>query len=572
MQSHVVSERAGNIVLDYAQISGQAFAIVASVYDNTVSSYSIDPQSGLQLSAQVGAQDGLNISGPNHIEMVEIESTHFAVVGAFATSSITVLRLQTNGQLNVVDQINDDRDTRFSGVPVMEVIVVDDRAYVVAGGNDDGLSLFTILPNGQILHLGTVVDSLGTRLDGPGALTLDAHNSTIFVYVAESGSGGLSAWSIDVSGDQLLEAGPGSTLLQGGPGYDVLLSGAGTDTLRGGQGDDVFILNADGGRHDIIADFELGSDRIYLPDFTGFARINDLEFVVTHEGVRIRYGVEVFDVVNAQGGPSHREDFQEDSFIFSSRSLVVSSEGNDTTTGGAGDDVLTGDMEDDQLSGEAGNDTLDGQGGTETADYTGSRGSLRVDLMFSHINTNIAAGDSYDSIENLIGSVGFDNLRGTLEANLVEGRSNVDYIFGRRGDDTLDGGIGDDVLFGREGADLLLGGLGDDYLNGGAHSDRLEGGDGDDRLRGGTHRDTFVFSKGLDVVEDFSFVHNDIIEFRVEGVPTSIANDLALFVSTYGVLEGNNFRFDFGVEGSLTLENVIDAEQIVDHILIEDFF
>jgi len=54
---------------------------------------------------------------------------------------------------------------------------------------------------------------------------------------------------------------------------------------------------------------------------------------------------------------------------------------------------------------------LDGGNGIDTVSYEGSTGSLRVDLMFSGINTNVAAGDTYVSIENLIGSQGFDNLR-----------------------------------------------------------------------------------------------------------------------------------------------------------------
>lgn len=92
--------------------------------------------------------------------------------------------------------------------------------------------------------------------------------------------------------------------------------------------------------------------------------------------------------------------------------------------------------------------------------------------MFSQINTNVAAGDVYVSIENLIGSQGFDNLRGTLEDNVIQGGRNVDYVFGRRGADTLEGGIGDDVLFGGTGADILDGGENRDRAQ---YSESLEG-------------------------------------------------------------------------------------------------
>ena len=131
---------------------------------------------------------------------------------------------------------------------------------------------------------------------------------------------------------------------------------------------------------------------------------------------------------------------------------------DDTIRGNLGDDSSAGGSGNDILNGGVGADFLDGGAGSDWASYEGSRGSLRVDLMFSHINTNVAAGDTYVSIENLIGSQGFDNLRGNLSDNIVQGGRNVDYIFGRRGNDTLEGGIGDDVLFGGTGADVLIGG------------------------------------------------------------------------------------------------------------------
>ena len=139
--------------------------------------------------------------------------------------------------------------------------------------------------------------------------------------------------------------------------------------------------------------------------------------------------------------------------------VALAGTGNDTVTGNDADNRLVGGLGNDLLNGGAGADRLEGGGGQDTVSYEGSRGSLRVDLLFSEINTNLAAGDTYHSIEHLIGSQGKDNLRGTSEDNYLFGAANVDCIFGRRGDDQLVGGIGDDVLFGGPGADVLIGGI-----------------------------------------------------------------------------------------------------------------
>lgn len=138
--------------------------------------------------------------------------------------------------------------------------------------------------------------------------------------------------------------------------------------------------------------------------------------------------------------------------------VLIGNDGANQLIGAGGDDTLEGGGGADMLMAGAGSDSMDGGAGVDTVNYSASSGSLRVDLLFSQINTNIAAGDTYTDIENLVGSRGADNIRGTFDANLLQGAGNVDYIFGRRGNDTLDGGVGNDVLFGGADADVLIGG------------------------------------------------------------------------------------------------------------------
>jgi Ca2+-binding RTX toxin-like protein len=67
----------------------------------------------------------------------------------------------------------------------------------------------------------------------------------------------------------------GNDVLIGGNGYDYIDGGAGGDTLTGGTGYDVFIFLSDeqigdkGGAHDLITDFQQGTDRIDLSAIYG---------------------------------------------------------------------------------------------------------------------------------------------------------------------------------------------------------------------------------------------------------------------------------------------------------------
>ncbi len=143
--------------------------------------------------------------------------------------------------------------------------------------------------------------------------------------------------------------------------------------------------------------------------------------------------------------------------------------GNDTLLGLGGDDTLIGGVGDDWLNGGVGADALDGGTGSDTADYGDASAGVVVNLASPASNTAAAAGDSYTSIENVVGS-GF--------ADTITGDGNANVLVGRDGDDTILGGGGEDKLFGSAGNDSLSGGSGDDNLYGGLGADALDGGAG----------------------------------------------------------------------------------------------
>ncbi|HZO45672.1 MAG TPA: calcium-binding protein [Xanthobacteraceae bacterium] len=153
-------------------------------------------------------------------------------------------------------------------------------------------------------------------------------------------------------------------------------------------------------------------------------------------------------------------------------------DGADVLFGYGGNDFLFGDAGNDTLIGGAGADALNGGAGFDTASYASAATSVYVNLA---TNTGVygdAQGDTFNSIEKIVGS------------------SNDDWLVAN------DTGV---VFEGGAGHDYLLGGAGLDALNGGAGSDTLEGGRGFDVLTGGEGADLFIFNRGdgPDVVMDF---------------------------------------------------------------------
>jgi Ca2+-binding RTX toxin-like protein len=215
------------------------------------------------------------------------------------------------------------------------------------------------------------------------------------------------------------------------------------------------------------------------------------------------------------------------------RTLILSGgSGNDTLIGSTQNDTLNGDSGNDTLIGGGGGDTLNGGTGTDAASYAGSVAAITVDLSNPGNNTGDAVGDTYNSIEKLIGGSGDDTLTGDANANIMEGDAGNDTLNGGAGDDTLIGGAGGDTLDGGTGTntasyagsaavtadlsnagnntgdalndtyaniqhltgtdndDTLTGDAGVNTLTGGAGADTLTGGGGDDTLAGGAGIDT----------------------------------------------------------------------------------
>jgi Ca2+-binding RTX toxin-like protein len=107
--------------------------------------------------------------------------------------------------------------------------------------------------------------------------------------------------------------------------------------------------------------------------------------------------------------------------------------------------------------GSAFNDTLEGNGvanqlngglGIDTAYYYSSGAGVTVNLAAGTGTGGDAAGDTYNSIEYVIGSNGFgDSLFGNGEANYLGGQGGDDFLAGGAGADSLDGGIGRDTAY-----------------------------------------------------------------------------------------------------------------------------
>jgi len=373
--------------------------------------------------------------------------------------------------------------------------------------------------------------SLANQASNTGAAAGDTYDSiedvtgTVYRDVIYGDNGSLNnLWGLE-----------GDDEIYGLGGTDILIGNAGADRLDGGDGRD-------------IADYEVW--RFHESEVNGVS-VNVSGFA-DQTGITASFFNPSINTGHAAGD------------TYFSVEDMAGSLFNDTLEGDnnannflawAGNDIVRGLGGNDSLEGMPGADLLDGGDGEDTASYA-SAGTLVISswgfytqvgqgvtasLLNPAINTSDAAGDSYVSIENLLGSTFADVLQGNNLANAILGQGGNDTLLGEGGDDTLEGGAGADALNGGAGydfasyadaasnvqvaLDLSLAAFGDavgdtftsiegvlgsafndviygdgngNTLQGGAGNDNLNGQGGDDLIVGGAGADSMTGGSGND--------------------------------------------------------------------------
>jgi Ca2+-binding RTX toxin-like protein len=324
------------------------------------------------------------------------------------------------GQGNDIFYGGDDNDTLHVGQGT-------DQVY--AGDGDDTIA----------------VDAEGGIISGMnGDLGFDVFDASNVVggTLSVSGVTGVEKFILTPNAD-VFGGLAGSEIYEGGDGNDTLYGGAGDDTLRGQKGDDVLFGDAANDEIDGGKGFDIGAFTAATSPVTASLKA----------GTATGYGSDTLvDIEALVGGPLA--------------------------------DTLTGDRKDNDIAGYPGDDILNGGGGSDDeVFYNSTSGGVTVDLA-AGTASGALGNDTLKNFENIMGSLGADDLSGDGEDNEIEAEA---------GDDMVRGRDGDDDLFGWEGNDELNGGAGDDFLGGNDGDDILLGGGGIDTMDGGDGADTFKF-------------------------------------------------------------------------------
>ncbi len=517
----------GPVLLETVTVAGTQLLLRADSALQGVASYRISETGVLSAVTTLGADNGMGINTPTAMVTVSAYGSTFVVLGAAESGSLSVMQLTETGALRPTDHILDTLDTRFDGITALEAVVVDGRVYLIAGGADDGLSLFTLLPDGRLVHVQSLAHQTGFGLENITAIAATVVGDEIQIVVSSGSASGLARLSISLGAqgrttngadsgssvlngtdwdDLLISNATGSDTLYGGDGDDILVSGPGATRLHGGRGNDLFVMRP-GTERQYILDYQDG-DRIDLSGLPMLRSTAQLQGTPTETGILLTFLGFAIEVVARNGRPLTLADIWSGlSFGLPDRVMILSnfpgdvidgdviddhiegSLGGDTILAGAGDDTIFGAESNDWIDGGTGNDSIDGGVGNDT-------------LLGNDGDDWLSGAGGLDSLD---GGLGNDTLIGGADRDTLLGGDGADLIDGAGGGNWIDGGAGNDTLTGGEGSDTIVGGLDDDILTGGFTEadlrDMLYGGDGNDSLLGGYGNDELRGDAGNDTLE-----------------------------------------------------------------------
>ncbi|WP_170327471.1 dockerin type I domain-containing protein [Ruegeria arenilitoris] len=315
--------------LETVEVASNTLVLSADLSTHSVVTYQVDTEPGELIKVDNSdAISHLALNTPSAMEVIQAHGSSWVLVAGSGSNSISVMELGSDGSLIPTDHVLDSDGTKFNSIQDIAVTTFGDQVFVFAGGDDTGISLFALVPGGQLVHLETTE---GTEQNGLGSVeTLSAVQvgNELQVFAANQQMDGISQFSLSLdklgsviegdsiqsgtNGDDIL-VGVGGSTLRAESGNDILVAGSGTTVMTGGQGADTFVVQ-NGSRTTIITDFEVGVDRLDMSDFGQLRFPNQLDFIRTDDGAKINFRGQAIVLQSADGGSLSQTDVVGDFF------------------------------------------------------------------------------------------------------------------------------------------------------------------------------------------------------------------------------------------------------------------
>ncbi len=184
-------------------IGDTTYLYTAGFFDWGVSVFEVNDDGSLVNIQNIADDDTLELQGVTAVRVGLVNGNPFLFAAGFNDFGISVFRVNNDGTLTNVDNVQDNGSLNLFGVVRVEPYIVGGQTFVVATGQDDrGLSVFSVSNSGQLTNIQDIEDSDEPEyeLDGAFDVIIEEIGGTQYAIVAAVFDDGLSVWEIGDDG------------------------------------------------------------------------------------------------------------------------------------------------------------------------------------------------------------------------------------------------------------------------------------------------------------------------------------------------------------------------------------
>ena len=259
----------GAFALTSVVVGGTTYLYTAAITEYGLTGFSVDADGALTVVANVPDNATLQLALTTDVKTVVVGGTTYLFSGGANDGGVSVFSVGADGALTNVDNVIDDATSKIAGPQGMTTAVVGGTTYLfVTGYHDDGVGVFSVAANGDLINVFNVQDAGLLELDGPVDVITAVVGGTTYLFVTAFDDDGISVFSVAANGaltnvfnqpdDGLLE-------LDNAVGMSIAVLGGTTYLFAVGADDDglsVFKVAANGALTNVanvtdVGDFEL---------------------------------------------------------------------------------------------------------------------------------------------------------------------------------------------------------------------------------------------------------------------------------------------------------------------------
>ncbi|MCB1367201.1 MAG: Hint domain-containing protein [Rhodobacteraceae bacterium] len=176
--------------LQFVEVGGNPILIAAG-NDDGLSTFSVASDGTLTLLDEIEDDASLLLNNVDALTTISVGGNTFVITGNAHTAAqegVSVFSLGSDGSLTHVDQVTEDSDPSNLELNNLRAVVGAESggtSYIIAGGDDDGLSVFSIDSSGNLTNVFNIADGTSPDLGGED---LELNNLTALAAVSTGGN------------------------------------------------------------------------------------------------------------------------------------------------------------------------------------------------------------------------------------------------------------------------------------------------------------------------------------------------------------------------------------------------